>query len=139
MTILGKLHVVTAFANPVRWVSRLAAHQAFEQHMLDSGVHLTTVECAYGERPFELPDHPHINRVRVRAKTLVWNKENLINIGISRLPADWKHVAWVDGDVEFRKDNWALETLHALQQYDVVQPWSDAYDLGPQGRAPFAL
>ena len=24
-------------------------------------------------------------------------------------------------------------TLHALQHYDVVQPWGDAYDLGPNG------
>ena len=24
-----------------------------------------------------------------------------------------------------------MRTLHALQHYDVVQPWSDAYDLGP--------
>ena len=31
----------------------------------------------------------------------------------------------------FRRDDWAMATLHALQHYDVVQPWSDAYDLGP--------
>jgi len=127
------LHVVAVFANPIRWKNRLAVHKEFEQHMLDSGVRLTTVECAYGERPFELTDHEgRINRVHVRAKTLVWNKENLINIGISRLPMDWHYVAWVDADVFFRKRDWATEAVHALQQYDVIQPWSDAYDLGPQ-------
>ena len=33
----------------------------------------------------------------------------------------------------FRRPDWAVETVHALQLYDVVQPWSDAYDLGPNG------
>ena len=125
------LHVVAVLANPVRWKTRLELFRRFEQHMLDSGVKLTTVECAYGERPFELADDPHINRVRVRARTLVWNKENLLNIGIARLPADWRYVAWVDGDVTFRKSGWAAEAVHALQHYHIVQPWSDAYDLGP--------
>jgi len=125
------LHVVTVLANPLRWQSRLKLHQQFEQHMLDSGVRLTTVECAYGERPFELAPNPAINRVQVRAKTLVWNKENLLNVGISRLPTDWKYVAWIDGDVAFRKPSWASDAVHALQQYEIIQPWSDAYDLGP--------
>jgi hypothetical protein len=129
--VTDPLHVVTAFSNPMRWANRLRVHQDFEAHMLASGVKLTTVECAYGERPFELAEDPRINRVRVRSKTIVWNKENLINLGIARLPHDWKYLAWIDGDIEFRKAGWAAETVHALQQYDVVQPWSDCYDLGP--------
>jgi hypothetical protein len=125
------LHVVTAIANPIRWKSRISLFKGFAQHMLDSGVTLTVVECAYGDRPFELAAMPHINHVPVRAKTLVWNKENLLNIGLGRLPNSWKYVAWVDADVTFRKSGWAGETVQALQLYDVVQPWSDCYDLGP--------
>ena len=125
------LHVVAVVANPIRWESRLRLYRQFEEHMLDSGVNLTTVECAYGERPFEIAARASVNLVQVRSRTLVWNKENLINIGISRLPADWKYVATADADIAFRRPGWATETVHALQQYDVVQPWSDAYDLGP--------
>lgn len=125
------LHVVCVYANPLRWKSRARVHKKFEQHMLDSGVRLTTVECAYGDRPYELPEDPRINRVQVRAKTLVWTKENLINIGVSRLPDDWKYVAWIDADVFFRRGDWATEVVYALQQYNIIQPWSDSYDLGP--------
>jgi hypothetical protein len=125
---MDKLHVVTAVANPIRWESRIRLYRDFEQHMLDSGVRLTVVECAYGNRPFELAGNPHINHVPVRSKTLVWNKENLLNIGFSRLPDDWKYVAWIDADVQFRKDGWPGETVHALQQYDIIQPWSDCYE-----------
>ncbi len=128
------LYVVTAISNPVRWRSRIGLYKAFEQHMLDSGVKLTTVECAYGERPFELTN-PKINHVKVRAdaSALVWNKENLLNLGIARLPAEAKYIATLDADITFRKVNWASETVHALQHYPVIQPWSDCYDLGPNG------
>ena len=126
------LHVVTAIANPIRWESRIRLYREFERHMLQSGVHLTTVECAYGDRPFELAGNPRVNHVAVRARSLVWTKENLLNLGIARLPQDWKYVAWIDADIVFRHPNWAAETVHALQQYDVVQPWTDCYDLGPR-------
>jgi hypothetical protein len=125
------LHVVATIANPVRWESRIRLARAFIGHMLDSGVRLTLVECAYGERGFELADIPHVNHVGVRAKTLVWNKECLLNIGAARAPAEARYFAFIDADIRFRRADWAAETVHALQQYDVVQPWSDCYDLGP--------
>ena len=113
---MDPLHVVTAIANPIRWQSRARLYRQFEEHMLDSGVRLTVVECAYGDRPHEFADNPHITHVPVRARSL---------------PQDWRHAAWIDADITFRHPDWATETVHALQQYDVVQPWSDCYDLGP--------
>jgi hypothetical protein len=126
------LNVVSVVFNPIRWQSRIALYRQFEQHMLDSGVHLTTVECALGERPFEL-DNPRVNHVKVRANSILWNKENLINLAIARLPPDWKYVAWLDADILFRQPGWASETVQALQQYHVIQPWESCYDLGPHG------
>jgi hypothetical protein len=60
----------------------------------------------------------------------VWNKECLLNLGAQRA-GEARYFAFLDADIRFRKSNWAAETVHALQQYDVVQPWSDCYDLGP--------
>lgn len=125
------LHVVTAIANPLRWRSRIRLFRDFAAHMLDSGVRLTVVECAYGDRAHELADTPHATHVPVRARTLVWTKENLLNIGIAHLPEDWKYAAWIDADIAFRRPDWATDTVHALQTYDVVQPWTQCYDLGP--------
>jgi hypothetical protein len=124
------LHVIAAVANPIRWNSRIRLARDFIAHMLDSGVHVTIVECAYGDRPFDLAEVAGINHVGVRAKTLLWNKECLLNLGMARTPAA-KYLAFLDADIRFRKPDWAAETVHALQQYDVVQPWSDCYDLGP--------
>lgn len=128
------LHVVTAVSNPIRWQSRIKLYKEFEQHMLDSGVSLTVVECAYGDRPHDLTPDPHVNHVKVRVSGhhLSWNKEPLLNTGIARVP-DAKYIATVDADILFRRADWAVETLHALQHYHAVQPWSDCYDLGPNG------
>ena len=123
------LHVAAARANPLRWQTPDRLYREWAERMLDSGVRLTVVECAYGERPF-VCELPHVNHIGVRAKTWCWSKENLLNLAIQRLP-DARYLCWHDADVFHRRPNWAIETLHALQHYDIVQPWSDAYDLGP--------
>ena len=127
------LHVVTAFANPLRWESRRRLFDRFRAHMHASGVDLTVVECAYGERPHELVDAGVDRHVPVRAQTMIWTKENLLNLGIARLPDHARYVAWIDADVFFRDPDWAARTVDALQLHDVVQPWTDCYDLGPRG------
>jgi len=128
------LNVVTVMSNPVRWASRLKLYNTFEEQMLDSGVKLTTVEVEFGDRPFQL-SNPHVNHVKIRgdARALVWHKENALNVGISRLPPDTKYIATIDADITFRMSGWATETVQALQHYHVIQPWSDCYDLGPNG------
>lgn len=129
----NKLHVVTCISNPVGWQSRIKLYQRFEEHMLDSGVNLTTVECVMGERPhlFTPSKYKGVNHVAVAHRTVCWHKESLLNVGISRLPPDARYIAWIDADVMFRRRTWAADTVNALQQYDVVQPWENAYDLGP--------
>src|SRR5271154_4063886 len=109
------LHVVTVVYNPIDWESRLRLYREFEAHMLASGVCLTTVECALGSRPHLLGGEARVNHVGVRASTLLWNKENLINLGISRLPENWQYVAWIDADIKFRNEHWAADTVDLLQ------------------------
>lgn len=128
-----QLYVVTPYSNPLRTQSRPRLAKAFCAHMIDSGVNLVLVECQLGKRPFELEGHidPRVTYIGVRHSTIVWHKESLINIGLSRLPSSAEYVAWVDADITFLSPTWAADTVHALQQYSVVQPWQNAYDLGP--------
>ncbi len=125
----SQLHVFTARSNPLHWAAPHRNWLRFAQGMLDAGVSLTVIECAYGEEE-HLCAIDGARHIAVRAKTRVWNKENLLNIGVHRTP-EAHYIAWIDADVLFRRTDWAIGTLRALQHYDVVQPWSDAYDLGP--------
>lgn len=124
------LHVFGVRSNPLRWKAPDAAARKWIANMLDSGVTLHLVEVAYGEREFEFAGIPHVDHIGLRAKTWCWSKESALDVGIQRTP-EAKYICWHDTDVIHRRASWATETVHALQNYDVVQPWSDAYDLGP--------
>ena len=95
------------------------------------GVNLYVVEAVYGDRRFEVTDSENPRHIRLRTGSEVWHKENLINIGISRLPSTWKYVAWIDGDIDFIRPDWVLESVHELQHHPVIQLFEDAIDLGP--------
>lgn len=98
-------------------------------------VQVHVVEAVYGDREPECaPTVLNYNYKAVYIDSEIWLKENLINIGIrDLLPRDWKYVAWVDCDIHFRNEGWALATIHQLQHYNIVQPWTHAVDLDFHG------
>lgn len=125
------LHVVAVISNPIRFQSRYRLYRQFEKHMKDSGVNLVTVEVQQGDRPFEVTEACNPNHLQMRTFDELWIKENMINLGIARLPSNWEYVAWVDADVMFTRPDWAAETVHQLQHYMVVQMFESCVDLGP--------
>lgn len=110
--IAPALWVITVYYNPCGYKSRRSTYDAFVQTMRDSGINVLTVECAFGDDPFELP--PLHDVIKIRSNSLLWQKERLINIGASYLPESCKYVAWVDCDVVFENQNWARETCELL-------------------------
>lgn len=126
------LHVVGVIQNGVRFHSRYRLFRNWVKEMLQTPhVELHVVEATYGDRlPECAPENGEYNYVQVKTTSEIWLKENLINIGVKNsLPADWKYMAWVDCDITFRDPDWAQGTLHQLQHYNILQPWSDAMDL----------
>lgn len=63
----------------------------------------------------------------------IWIKESLINLAVSRLPPEWRYMAWIDADITFLKDSWVADTIAALQFYDIVQMFWKCENLGPDG------
>jgi hypothetical protein len=55
----------------------------------------------------------------------------MINIGVKKLlPQNWKAFAWIDADIEFESNTWALDTLKILNGCkDIVQMFSHAVDM----------
>lgn len=125
------LYVIAVISNPRRFKSRAHLYQKFAKYVADSGAILITVEAAYGRRPFEVTQANNPFHVQLRTSEELWHKENMINVGLTRLPADWKYVAWVDADITFARPDWVAETKHALQHHHVVQMFSVCQDLSP--------
>jgi hypothetical protein len=131
------LHVVVGLSNPARFASRYRLFNEFRKYIADSGAQLTTVELALGDRAFEVTSRDNPNDVQLRSSSVLWHKENLINLGLRHLShthPDWRYVAWIDSDVIFSRADWVAETIHLLQVHQVIQMWSHSIDLGPDGR-----
>lgn len=123
------LYVVTPIFNPQRFRSRWSLYKKFEKYVKDSGATLVTIEVAFGNREFVITESNNPYHIQTRTNSEIWLKENAINLAVSRLPQDWKYVAWIDADVVFVRPDWVGETLHQLQHYPVVQMWSTLHDL----------
>lgn len=129
------LHVIGVVSNPARYHSRYRLAREWADRMAATPhVRLHLVEAAYGDRHHELTDTGNTDHLQLRTHSEAWIKEAMINLGEERLvPRDARYIAWVDTDVEFRDPNWALETIHQLQHFPVVQPWQQCADLGHLG------
>lgn len=133
------LHVIGVCSNPIRFHSRYRLAREWIESMIKTPcVQLTVVEAAFGDRHHEILDesNPLYDKISVRVPSHAWIKESMIDLGFRRVSAKYEHAkyfAWIDMDVFFNDPNWAQETLHQLQTFEVVQPWSDAVDLAPYG------
>jgi hypothetical protein len=124
------LWVVTAYYNPCGYKSRLRNYQIFAESLRRSGIPLLTVECAFGSESFSLPKSDLV--VQVGSNSLIWQKERLLNLGISWLPKSCKYVAWLDCDLVFENRNWAVDTVRLLDKVPVVQVFETCNRL-PEG------
>lgn len=131
LTILGRnfedyvynfasgLWVITPYYNPQGYKSRRLNYEIFVKLLRESGIRVLTVECAFGDQPFDLPESTDV--IKVRCKSLMWQKERLLNLALSWLPTSCRYVAWLDCDLVFTNPNWARDTVALLEQVPIVQ------------------
>lgn len=123
-----KLNVIIVMSNPCKFKRRVQLAKEFIVRMMyEKNVELYVVELAYDCNPnFNITEENNKKHLRLRCKTPLWHKENMINIGVRKLlPNNWKAFAWIDADVEFESETWAVDTLKILNGYkDVVQIFS---------------
>jgi hypothetical protein len=143
------LHVALCYSNPFRWRTRRELANDCIRHLAGSAnVKLYVGELAYGARPFEVTESPKsswitvttapailqasssgIQNIQLRTQSELFHKENILNRVIQQFPVGWKYGAYVDADFHLTRHDWALETIHQLQHYDFVQPFSTYTDL----------
>ena len=114
---MAKFHVITCFFNPCGFKSLLQNYFIFSKQLSHQGVPLLTVECAFGDQDYQIPN----SEVRVRSQSIMWQKERLLNYGMNFLPDDCDYVAFIDCDVLFSCDDWHKKAVDVLEKYDVAQ------------------
>jgi hypothetical protein len=71
--------------------------------------------------------------IKYELPSVLWVKENLINLAIKSLPPNWEYVCWIDSDIIFLNPSWVEETINALKNYDIVQLYKTITYLGKDG------
>jgi hypothetical protein len=129
------LWAISAYFNPSRYRTRLANFRAFRAHL---DVPLVVVEAASDGR-FELGPEDAEILVRIPDADVLWQKERLFNVALRRLPADCRHVAWLDCDIVFAAQDWADRAVAALRRHRLVQLFSERQNLGADGRVQLSV
>lgn len=135
------LYVILPYFNYCNFKSRKKLFMEFiERYKSQKGIAIVIVEAALQGMPFDLPnpicnDDSIFSHFRITTQHPLWLKENLINIGVSKLPADWKMIAWIDPDITFMNEFWVSETKSSLRKSPaaVIQMFRTAANLGPKG------
>lgn len=131
MANIAQLVVLSCYYNPCRYATRWQNYNRFKSALKESGVTLLTLECAFGNQAFELPDA--LDTLKIRSSTPGFQSERLYNLLASWLPDECRYVAWVDTDILFTNPNWPSETIQALQECPVVQLFETCRRLNPPG------
>jgi hypothetical protein len=123
-----KFFAVTVYSNLRKYRRRKHLYHRFAEMCEHAGVHLITVELAFGQRHFEVTEMGNPYHMQLRSHEEFWHKEQLINKGIDygrRLFPNADRVAWIDCDCRPARPpkEWFEETWDALNRYQLVQMW----------------
>lgn len=130
------LWAIAAYFNPGGYRQRLLNYRNFRRHLQAP---LVTVELSCG-RDFELERGDADILVQLRDGDILWQKERLLNIALTALPASCSKVAWLDCDIVFASDDWVSRTRRRLDTVPLLQPFSRAHYLPKCVRSePFSI
>ena len=128
-----KLNVIIVISNPCLYATRYILLKEFVKRIEEeeTNVELFIVELIYKNQKYIISDKKNKKHLQLHTETPIWHKENMINLGVKYLlPKNWKAFAWIDADIEFENDSWALDTLKILNGCkDVVQIFSHCIDM----------
>ena len=131
--IENKLNVIIVISNPCLYAKRYILLKEFVKRFEEeeSNVELFIVEMIYNNQKFIITDKNNKKHLQLKTETPIWHKENMVNLGVKNLlPLNWKAFAWIDADIEFESNSWALDTLKILNGCkDIVQIFSQAIDM----------
>lgn len=136
----GALHVIAVISNPCEYKRRWSLARQFAARMQETpNVIFYLVELAYPglNEHHHLTDPDNPRHLQLTTDTPLWHKESMINVATRHLlPPGWKAMAWVDADLLFENDGWALDALKVLNgTCDIVQLFSHAIDMDANDNA----
>jgi hypothetical protein len=127
------LWAITSYFNPAAYANRLRNYRVFRANL---ALPLAVVELSHNGK-FELGKEDAEIVVQIAGGDVLWQKERLLNLAVSRLPDECDLVAWIDSDVVFLDRDWAECAEQALEKFALIQPFRERCNLCREAQ-PFA-
>ncbi len=135
----GKLAILACHFNPSGYTRPVANVHTFLSGLEAHGWHRDSfmAVCTFpGQDPPRLPvlDADHV--FHFQSRSILWQKEALLNAAVHRLPPEYDKVAILDADV-LLPPGWYGATVEALDKHPIIQPWSRVSNIHEDGtKAP---
>jgi hypothetical protein len=127
--------VITCVFNPVGYKQPRENFDRFTEKLEKDGVPWYAIELAFFDRPYSLPASRNI--FQYRSNSILWHKENLLNVLAGRLPPEIRKVIWADCDLIFSTPDWWKRASEMLEDKVVIQPFETALWHKPDGVAVY--
>jgi len=132
------LYVILPYYNFAKAKSRTRLFLEFvDRYKNLTSIKILIVEATTVNEEFQLPtqikDDVYMH-LKYKLESPFWCKENLINVGVSKLyhsNENWQYVAWIDADITFLNLNWVNDTIDELKRSHFVQLFKHVVRLGP--------
>jgi hypothetical protein len=125
MSSYNKLGVTCCYFNPFGYKTKFVNFLLFYESLLNQVDNIQVVELVNNFNKFQLPSA--IKSLKVQSGSILWHKENLLNLGIDILISEgYENIAWLDSDVVFPEKYWAEEVISVLDNSKLCQLFSNS-------------
>jgi len=128
---LGDTAIITCYFNMANFRTPIGNFQRFLWEV-GSNYPLYVAELTLEGQPHLLPQAS--NTLLLETNSILWHKEQLLNLIEKKVPSRYKKIAWIDCDMTFPQADWLQKISYALDTYKVIQCfkkgiWLDEYGL----------
>ena len=122
--------VLLSFYNPAKFKRIIRNILYIIQILKEKNIPVFVAECVFNKASPEIPGADLV----VHSNSYMFYKEQLLNKLEPLVPEQYTKLVMLDGDVMFDAPDWLDQVSNALNEYDVIQPYSRACWLMPDNK-----
>lgn len=123
----GDIAVITCHFNWAGFKRPVQNLQRFLRQMQRDKIPVYGVEVQIPGVPFATEGNKNWLHLHAGSNNILFQKEALLNLAASRLPAHFTKIAWVDADLWFEEPDWLGRTSAVLENSKICQPFGQAW------------
>lgn len=123
---------ITTFYNPQKYQSRLDNFKIFKKNLT---IPLVVVEFSHNNQ-FQLTEDDATILYQIPKGDVLWQKERLLNVALSKVPKEVDNIAWIDCDIIFTDSKWYEEAEKLLETNKIIELYSHMIHLARGKTSP---